>query len=76
MVWLTYTLIRGALAQDRFGRDYYPYPFLDVATEGYAKVAINVVLVAVLFAVLAGGALIPDRRLPGTPASASAGADT
>ena len=70
VVWLTYTLIRGSLVQDRFGRDYYPYPFLDVATEGYAKVAVNVVLVALLFAVLAGGALFLDRRLRGIAGSA------
>ena len=65
VVWLAYTLLRGALVQDRFGRDYYPYPFLDVATKGYATVALNLVLVAVLFAALAGGALLLDRRLPG-----------
>lgn len=32
--WLVYTLIRGALVQDRFGVDYYPYPFLNVAEHG------------------------------------------
>ena len=30
-----YTLARGALVQDRFGHDYYPYPFMNVQEYGY-----------------------------------------
>ncbi|MGV8967067.1 MAG: Pr6Pr family membrane protein [Cellulomonas sp.] len=63
VVWLAYTLIRGELVQDRFGRPYYPYPFLDVAQLGYARVLINIALVAALFGVLAWLAQLLDRRL-------------
>jgi hypothetical protein len=65
VLWLAYTLVRGALVQDRFGKDYYPYPFLDVVVHGYGTVAVNIVLVAVLFLVVAGLALLLDRHLPG-----------
>ena len=65
LLWLAYTLARGALVQDRTGRDFYPYPFLDVVDHGYARVVVNLVLVAVLFFVLALGALAADRRLRG-----------
>ncbi|MGV8976807.1 MAG: Pr6Pr family membrane protein [Cellulomonas sp.] len=63
LVWLAYTLIRGELVDDRFGRPFYPYPFLDVAELGYARVLVNIALVAVLFGVLAWLALTLDRRL-------------
>ena len=57
--------VRGALVEDRTGRNFYPYPFLDVVEHGYALVAFNIVLVAVLFFVLALGALAADKRLRG-----------
>lgn len=59
LVWLAVTLVRGAVL------DWYPYPFLDVVTLGYGRVAINSVVVAVLFLGLGFGALALDRRLPG-----------
>jgi len=65
VLWLAYTLIRGAIVTDRNGRHFYPYPFLDVVDHGYARVIVNIVLVAVLFFVLAFGALAADRRLKG-----------
>ncbi len=66
ILWLAYTLVRGALVEDRTGRNFYPYPFLDVVEHGYARVAVNIVLVAVLFFVLALGALAADKiRLRG-----------
>jgi hypothetical protein len=49
LVWLALTLVRGALA------GYYPYPFLDVADIGYARMAANVALIAGLYAGLAVG---------------------
>ncbi len=58
-VWLAFTLSRGPLASD-----YYPYPFVDVADLGYARVLVNVVLVAALFLGLAVGAAFLDARLP------------
>lgn len=69
VLWLSYTLIKGPLLQDRNGRDFYPYPFLDVVDHGYVRVLLNVVLVAAFFFVLAFGALAADRRLRGVPTS-------
>jgi hypothetical protein len=51
VVWVTYTTIRGALA------DRYPDPFLDPANGGYATVAIYCVAIFV-GAVLAIGAIM------------------
>lgn len=65
VAWLAYALIRGAVVNDRFGNDYYAYPFMNVQKHGYPVVLANVVLVAVLFLVIALGALALDRRLPG-----------
>lgn len=65
LLWLAYALIRGALVEDRNGRPFYPYPFLDVFEKGYALVLVNVALVAALFFGLAMGALAADKRLPG-----------
>jgi hypothetical protein len=41
IVWVAYTLIHGAIIS------WYPYPFLNVMTLGYATVAVNVVAIAV-----------------------------
>jgi hypothetical protein len=59
---LAFTLVRGAAI------DWYPYPFVDVVAHGYARVAINCLVVAVLFVGLGFGALALDRRLPGLAA--------
>ena len=63
IAWLIFTLIRGEVVQDRNGKDYYPYPFLDVQEHGYVVVLINGAVVAVLFLVLAAGMLWLDGRL-------------
>lgn len=57
--WLAFTLIRGPIVH------FYPYPFVDVAVHGYARVLVNCGLVALLFVAVAGGATALDRRLPG-----------
>jgi hypothetical protein len=75
VIWLAYTLVRGALVEDRFGRDYYPYPFLDVGVHGYGNVFVAIVLVAVLFLGVAGLALVLDRRLPGVPSEPAASSE-
>ncbi|MFR9801458.1 Pr6Pr family membrane protein [Pseudonocardia sp. RS010] len=62
LVWLAFTLVRGALT------DWYPYPFVDVVAHGYVRVAINCLVVALLFLGLGFGALALDRRLPGLSA--------
>jgi hypothetical protein len=62
VAWLAFTLLRGAVI------DWYPYPFVDVVAHGYARVAINSLVVALLFVGLGFGALGLDRRLPGLAA--------
>ncbi|TWD79910.1 hypothetical protein FB561_0976 [Kribbella amoyensis] len=57
LLWLGFTLIRGE------GTGFYPYPFVNVAEHGYARVLLNCLLVAVLFLALAAGATLLDRRL-------------
>lgn len=63
VLWLAYALVRGTLVQDRFGDDYYPYPFMNVQVHGYPVVLVNCAIVAALFLALAYGALALDRRL-------------
>lgn len=63
VMWLGYALVRGALVQDRFGNDYYAYPFMNVQEHGYPVVLVNVALVAGLFLALSFGALALDTRL-------------
>jgi hypothetical protein len=43
-LYLAYTLIAGAIS------GWYPYPFLDAASNGYPRVLINAVLVVAVFA--------------------------
>jgi uncharacterized membrane protein len=64
VVWFAYTLVHGAAS------GWYPYPFVDVATQGYGRVLLNAVAVTAVFAVV--GVLFAwlDRRLPAQPASA------
>jgi hypothetical protein len=66
VVWLVFTLIRGAII------DYYPYPFLEASRIGYGQVAVNCVLVTVLFLALAAAAVGLDRFLGRDPQEAAA----
>ena len=59
LLWLAYTLVRG------WASGFYPYPFIDVDELGGARVALNALVIAVLFVVLAWGALELDQRLAG-----------
>lgn len=68
IAWLAFTLVRGAVVEDRNGRNYYPYPFLDVVEHGYLVVAVNALVVAALFLGLAAAAAALDGRLPGIDA--------
>lgn len=63
VIWLGYALVRGTLVQDRFGNDYYAYPFINVQEHGYPVVLVNVALVAGLFLALSFGAMALDTRL-------------
>ncbi len=57
LAWLAFTLVRGAAI------DWYPYPFTDVTMLGYGAVALNCLIVAVLFVALATAAMMLDRAL-------------
>jgi len=46
IAWLVFALIRGAII------DAYPYPFVDVVTNGYGTVMINVVGIVVFALIL------------------------
>jgi hypothetical protein len=72
VAWLAYALVRGAFVQDRFGNDYYAYPFMNVQVHGYAVALLRCAVVAVLFLGLAYGALRLDRRLGGVRSRATA----
>ena len=55
LCWAVFAMIRGALIH------FYPYPFIDVDTHGYAKVLLNSVLIAAVFIGLSFAALAYDR---------------
>lgn len=61
LVYVAYSLIRGPLA------DWYPYPFLSVKDLGYGQVFINMIGIAVLFAVIAAILVGLDRALNRSP---------
>ncbi len=65
LVWpacyLAYILIQG-----HFSR-WYPYPFLDVASQGYGRVVANSVAVLAVLAALSALYLLGDRRLRRAP---------
>jgi hypothetical protein len=68
-LWLVFTLVRGAFVQDVNGRDYYPYPFMNVEEHGYAVVIINCALVVALFFGLCAAAKALDGKLPASAES-------
>lgn len=61
VVWLIYTLVRGAIWK------WYPYPFLDVPSHGYLRVALNCVAVTAVLAVVASLFALGDRKLRPAP---------
>ncbi|MCK0111235.1 Pr6Pr family membrane protein [Ornithinimicrobium sp. F0845] len=63
IAWLVVTLALGEL------RDWYPYPFLDVAEHGYAQVLLTSLGVTVLFLVLVTALRLAERTLPTAPRS-------
>jgi hypothetical protein len=48
LLWVTYTLVRGPLA------DWYPYPFLDPAREGYTSVLAYCVAISLVVTIIGG----------------------
>ena len=63
VIWLVATLVRGPLVQDRFGKDYYPYPFLDPATAGWGSVIAYIVALSLVLLGLAALAIVSSRRV-------------
>jgi uncharacterized membrane protein len=61
MLWFGYTLAHGAASK------WYPYPFVDVAAQGYARVVGNAVLITLVFGAVGAVFAFGDRRLPRTP---------
>jgi uncharacterized membrane protein len=61
VAWLGYTLIRGEATR------WYPYPFVDAATEGYARVLVNAVAVTAVFGLVAALFAWGDRKLRHDP---------
>jgi len=56
LLYLIYSLIRGSIT------NWYPYPFLNAATNGYAKVFLNIFIILLVF-MAAGLVLIFITRL-------------
>ena len=72
LLWLAYTMVRGALAS------WYPYPFLDPANGGYGTVALYVVAIlafglVVMAALRIVGNALQARRLIPAATGTSAG---
>lgn len=59
--WLVVTLLLGAM------RDWYPYPFLDVAQHGLGTVLLTCAGVTALFLVLLAAMWLAESFLPATP---------
>lgn len=56
-IYLVVIMVRGGFA------NYYPYPFVNVATLGYKKVAINCVFVLLVFMLFSLLVIVVSRRL-------------
>jgi uncharacterized membrane protein len=61
LAWFAYTLVHGRISK------WYPYPFVDVATHGYARVVVNALLVTVVLAAVSAVYAFGDRRLRREP---------
>lgn len=68
LAWLVLTLAVGAAT------GWYPYPFLDSATDGAGAVVLACVAITVLFLAVAAGVRALDRRLAPVPTEGVSGA--
>jgi hypothetical protein len=59
VTWGAFTLIRGELTDPAW----YPYPFVDIAAKGWARVIANGIGLAALYVAVAFAFLLLDRRL-------------
>ncbi|MFD7257890.1 Pr6Pr family membrane protein [Streptomyces sp. NPDC059874] len=66
LAYVTFALIRGALlSPDAKAR--YTYPFIDVAQYGYGRVALNALVLGILFYALGLALIAADRHRPASP---------
>lgn len=63
ILWFGYTLARGELTP------WYPYPFVDVASHGYARVLVNALLVTLVLSAVSALFWLGDRKLGPAPRS-------
>jgi hypothetical protein len=61
VLWAAYTIVHGEIT------GWYPYPFVDLATHGYARVVSNALIVTVVLGVVAVLFGVGDRRLRRAP---------
>lgn len=66
LLWGACTLVRGAVT------GWWPYPFIDADALGWGRVLVNLVAIAVLFAVVGFGFVAADRALGRRGAATSA----
>jgi len=64
LLWIVYTLIHGAIT------DWYPYPFIDVATKGYADVFVSIGFITIFALILCAVYVGIDRLRRRTASSA------
>ncbi len=69
LLWLGYTLAHGAAST------WYPYPFVDVTTHGYWRVAFNCVLVCLVYLMVSALFAFGDRKLSATDGRAGGSLD-
>ncbi|MDT4938239.1 MAG: hypothetical protein QOG80_1910 [Pseudonocardiales bacterium] len=67
VLWFSYTLVHGEMTR------WYPYPFTDVATNGYSRVLVNAFLVTVVLGLVALLFGVGDRRMRRAPDPAATG---
>lgn len=64
VLWLAYPLVFVLITEARGAcSGWYPYPFLDAGSLGYARVIVNVAMLAAVFAVVASAVVWVDRIL-------------
>ena len=61
LLWGAYTIVHGEIT------GWYPYPFVDVASHGYARVVSNALIVVVVLGVVAVLFGVGDRKLRPAP---------
>ncbi|WP_329383314.1 Pr6Pr family membrane protein [Streptomyces sp. NBC_01351] len=66
LAYVTFALVRGALLSPDV-KSRYTYPFIDVAQYGYGRVALNALVLGILFYALGLALVAADRYRPASP---------